>query len=118
MRPIAQAISWRPRPRREEVRREEVSRMLEEQAPPRFAAYGKVDLLEVRRANWMLASRSVQQLGPDWDLHAEPFEFLCECGRPGCLETLELPIAVYLEVSSRRELIVAPGHQSPLDVVA
>jgi hypothetical protein len=92
--------------------------MLDEQAPPRFAGHGKVDLLEVRRANWMLASRSVQQLGPDWDLHADPFEFLCECGRPGCSETLELPIAVYLEVSSRRDLIVAPGHQSPLDVVA
>jgi hypothetical protein len=65
----------------------------------------------------MLASRSVGQLGPDWDLHEEAFEFLCECGRPGCAETVELPIAEYLEVSSRRHLIVAPGHQSPLDFV-
>ena len=91
--------------------------MLEEQASPAITD-GKADGLEVRRANWMLASRSVRQLGPDWDLHEEAFEFLCECGRSGCSATVELPIADYLEVSSRRHLIVSPGHQSALDAVA
>jgi hypothetical protein len=91
--------------------------MLVEQTVPRSAAASSAHLLEVRRANWLLASRSVQQLGPDWDLHEDAFEFLCECARPGCSESVELPIAAYLEASSRRDLIVAPGHQSPLDLV-
>jgi hypothetical protein len=91
--------------------------MLQEQVTPRSVERDEVDPLAVRRANWMLASHSVQQLGPHWDLHAEPFEFLCECGRSGCSQTVELSIAEYLEASSRRHLIVAQGHQSPLDVV-
>jgi len=91
--------------------------MLEEHTLPAIADR-KVDGLEVRRANWLLASRSVRQLGPDWDLHEEAFEFLCECGRSGCSATVELPIADYLEVSSRRQLLVSPGHQSALDSIA
>jgi hypothetical protein len=75
------------------------------------------DLVDVRRANWVLASRSVQQLGDDWDLDDSPFEFLCECGRPGCSSTVELPVSAYVVACSARLLIVSAGHQSPLDLV-
>jgi hypothetical protein len=74
-------------------------------------------LVNVRRVNWALASRSVQQLGDDWDLDDSPFEFLCECGRPGCSSTVELPLWAYVVAASARLEIVSAGHQSPLDVV-
>jgi hypothetical protein len=92
--------------------------MLEEKV--RRSAYtsnGRSDLVDVRRANWLLASRSVQQLGDDWDLDDSPFEFLCECGRSGCSSTVELPLLAYVVACSARLLIVSAGHQSPLDVV-
>jgi hypothetical protein len=82
-----------------------------------YTSKGRPDLVDVRRANWLLASRSVQQLGDDWDLDDFPFEFLCECGRPGCSSTVELPLSVYVVAASARLLIVSAGHQSPLDVV-
>jgi hypothetical protein len=92
--------------------------MLEERAAPvRYTSKRPADLVGLRRANWLLASRSVQQLGDDWDLDDSPFEFLCECGRPGCSSTVELPLSAYVVACSARLLIVAAGHQSPLDLV-
>jgi hypothetical protein len=92
--------------------------MLEERIRRKaYTSNGRPDLVDVRRANWLLASRSVQQLGDDWDLDDSPFEFLCECGRPGCSSTVELPLLAYVVARSARLLIVSAGHQSPLDVV-
>jgi hypothetical protein len=71
----------------------------------------------VRRANWVLASAAVKELGDDWDLINPPFLFLCECGRPSCSGTVEMPILAYVEATSRRHLIISAGHQSPLDSV-
>jgi hypothetical protein len=75
------------------------------------------ELFLVRRANWVLASAAVKELGDDWDLIDPPFLFLCECGRPGCSSTVEMPILGYVEATSRRHVIVSAGHQSPLDSV-
>ena len=75
------------------------------------------ELFLVRRANWVLASAAVKELGDDWDLINPPFLFLCECGRPGCSSTVEMAILAYVAASSRRDLIVSAGHQSPLDSV-
>jgi len=92
--------------------------MLEEKVgPDRYTSKRPADLVGLRRSNWLLASRSVQQLGDDWDLDDSPFEFLCECGRPGCSSTVELPLWVYVVACSARLLIVSAGHQSPLDLV-
>jgi hypothetical protein len=92
--------------------------MLEEKVTPfRYTSKRPADLVGLRRANWMLASRSVQQLGDDWDLDDSLFEFLCECGRPGCSSTVELPLSAYVVACSARLLIVSAGHQSPLDLV-
>jgi hypothetical protein len=74
-------------------------------------------LVELRRANWFLACRAVQELGDDWDWAETEFEFLCECGRCGCSTTLELAISTYVMAASRRCLVLASGHQSPLDDV-
>jgi hypothetical protein len=82
-----------------------------------YTSNGRPDLVDVRRANWLLASRSAQQLGDDWDLDDSPFEFLCECGRPGCSSTVELTLSAYVVACSARLLIVSAGHQSPLDLV-
>jgi hypothetical protein len=92
--------------------------MLEEQIrPAAHTSDGDSGLVDVRRANWLLASRSVQELGDHWDLEDSPFEFLCECGRSGCLSTVELPLLAYVVACSAGLLIVSAGHQSPLDVV-
>jgi hypothetical protein len=74
-------------------------------------------LVELRGANWFLACRAVQELGDDWDWAETEFEFLCECGRCGCSTTLELAISTYVMAASRRCLVLASGHQSPLDDV-
>jgi hypothetical protein len=81
------------------------------------AATSPDELFLVRRANWVLASAAVKELGDDWDLINPPFLFLCECGRPGCSSTVEMPILAYVEATSRRHLIISAGHQSPLDSV-
>jgi hypothetical protein len=92
--------------------------MLEEKIKPvGFTSNGRPDLVDIRRANWVLASRSVKQLGDDWDLDDSPFAFLCECGRPGCFGTVELPLSAYVMACSHRLLVVSTGHQGPLDVV-
>jgi hypothetical protein len=78
---------------------------------------GHADLLEIRRANWLLASATAQQTGNDWDLDETPFEFLCECERASCTATVELRLALYVEAASRRHLVVSPGHQSALDAI-
>jgi hypothetical protein len=91
--------------------------MPDERSTARPTTNGRGDLIELRRANWLLASRAAQQLGDHWDWADTEFEFLCECGRCGCSMTLELPLVSYVIAASRRRLVVAHGHQSPLDTV-
>ena len=91
--------------------------MLDEKRTAGPTTNGRGDRIGLRRANWLLASRAVRQLGDEWDCTDTEFVFLCECGRPGCSTTLELPILTYVMVASRRCLVAALGHQSPLDTV-
>jgi hypothetical protein len=52
-------------------------------------------------------------LGPD-SAHGEIL--LCECGREGCEERLEVPLDVYEVVRSEgQRYLVAPGHEEPGD---
>jgi hypothetical protein len=91
--------------------------MLDEKRTVQRSADRRRELIQLRRANWLLASRAAQQLGDDWDWADTEFEFLCECGRCGCPTVLELTISKYVMAASRRRLVLAPGHQSPLDEV-
>jgi hypothetical protein len=43
--------------------------------------------------------------------HADEWEFLCECGRPGCEERVFLSIAEYEARVGGNEPILAPGHR-------
>jgi hypothetical protein len=48
-------------------------------------------------------------LGPD---HLNYVSLLCECGRPGCTERLEVPSELYDVVRDDHHLfLVAPGHE-------
>lgn len=43
-----------------------------------------------------------------------PGEFLCECGRNDCTETLEVPSRVFkIVLSSPNLFLILPGHESP-----
>jgi len=52
----------------------------------------------------------------DTDVAGEPLEFLCECGNPACTETLELPLAVFDEVTAEPgRIILAAQHRASLE---
>jgi hypothetical protein len=39
---------------------------------------------------------------------------LCECGLDGCLQRVEVPVAVFAELGpEQRRFVVAPGHGRP-----
>jgi hypothetical protein len=41
-----------------------------------------------------------------------PLPFHCECGRPSCLDTIELPPPVYERVARERyRFVLTPGHE-------
>ena len=43
-----------------------------------------------------------------------PVEFVCECGRADCAETVAVTTAEYEAVrADSRDFVVVPGHQSP-----
>jgi hypothetical protein len=47
------------------------------------------------------------ELGTD----GSPGQYLCECARPGCLETVELEIAQYEAIRSSGGTVTAAGHE-------
>ena len=49
-----------------------------------------------------------------WGVEAEEGSFLCECGLPSCTETVEMTCSEYVRLRDRRELILAPGHDTEL----
>lgn len=53
-----------------------------------------------------------RQLDGEAGSPAQPFDVLCECGRGGCLERLQVPVAVFDEaVASEGWFVVAVGHE-------
>jgi hypothetical protein len=45
---------------------------------------------------------------------SERVAFVCECGREGCYETIELLVSEYEQARERATLfVVAPGHELP-----
>jgi hypothetical protein len=50
--------------------------------------------------------RTAERLG----VHGDSWRFLCECGRPGCRETVELTLDEYEDVSAHG-LLLAQGHR-------
>jgi hypothetical protein len=45
---------------------------------------------------------------------SEPVGFLCECGDPACLETIDLTVADYEAIRSETtRFLVRAGHESP-----
>jgi hypothetical protein len=50
--------------------------------------------------------RAAERLG----VHGDSWRFLCECGRPGCRETVELTLAEFDDVSAHGFLL-ADGHK-------
>lgn len=51
--------------------------------------------------------RAAERLG----VHGDSWRFLCECGRPGCRETVELTLDEFDDVSAHGFLL-ADGHRS------
>ena len=51
--------------------------------------------------------RAAERLG----VHGDSWRFLCECGRPGCRETVELTLNEFDDVSAHGFLL-AEGHRS------
>lgn len=49
--------------------------------------------------------RAAERLG----VTSDSWRFLCECGRPGCRETVQLTLAEYGDVSAHG-LLLAEGH--------
>jgi hypothetical protein len=47
------------------------------------------------------------------DVAGEPLEFLCECGSPACTATLELPLAVFDEVTGAPGRIILSSEHRP-----
>jgi hypothetical protein len=40
------------------------------------------------------------------------YDILCECGRGGCLQRIEIPVSAYAEVrADDHRYLVAPGHE-------
>lgn len=52
--------------------------------------------------------RAAERLG----VHGDSWRFLCECGRPGCRETVELTLDEFDDVSAHGFLL-ADGHAQP-----
>jgi hypothetical protein len=50
--------------------------------------------------------RAAERLG----VHGDSWRFLCECGRPGCRETVELTLDEYEDVSAHG-LLLSDGHR-------
>jgi hypothetical protein len=50
--------------------------------------------------------RAAERLG----VHGDSWRFLCECGRPGCRETVELTLDEFDDVSAHGFLL-ADGHK-------
>jgi hypothetical protein len=50
--------------------------------------------------------RAAERLG----VHGDSWRFLCECGRPGCRETVELTLDQYEDVSAHGFLL-SDGHR-------
>jgi hypothetical protein len=54
--------------------------------------------------------RAAERLG----VAGDSWRFLCECGRPGCRETVELTLDEYFDVSAHGFLL-AEGHRRAAD---
>jgi hypothetical protein len=52
--------------------------------------------------------RAAERLG----VNGDSWRFLCECGRPGCRETVELTLEEFDDVSAHG-FLVAQGHRHP-----
>jgi hypothetical protein len=53
----------------------------------------------------------IQEIADRFDMWAET-EFMCECGRVGCLELIPVPLAVYNGVRNHpARFIVVSGHE-------
>jgi hypothetical protein len=46
------------------------------------------------------------KLGTD----GSPGQYLCECGRAGCLATIELDVPEYEAIRSSGKIVALPGH--------
>jgi hypothetical protein len=71
----------------------------------------------LRDANWTLARASVSALGDGWDLDETAYEFLCECGRPGCHGSVQATLADYVEAQAKGYDVVVACHEDPRDLV-
>jgi hypothetical protein len=65
---------------------------------------------ERRSSLFREVNEQIEQLSRDWDTD-DPGTIYCECGRPDCLERLEIPADDYEEARrSRIRFIVQPEH--------
>lgn len=58
-------------------------------------------------------NREIEQASAQMgDGPGDRIEVICECGRKGCSETLELTVAEYDQAHEQRDrFVVAPGHE-------
>jgi hypothetical protein len=54
----------------------------------------------------------IRDVSVGFAIPVDSYEVLCECGRNGCLERIEVPIPMYDEIrGDRLRFLVRPGHE-------
>lgn len=53
----------------------------------------------------------IAQFAAGWNVGGDGWEFVCECGRPGCFERVEMSLAEFGALRQSGELVLAPGHR-------
>jgi hypothetical protein len=76
--------------------------------PPSRLAQNRLIFREV---NVRVGELSLQQVIVPW---TERTEYFCECGRPDCVDSVELTLAEFEAVrSDESTFVIAPTHNSP-----
>jgi hypothetical protein len=68
---------------------------------------------EVRRqALFREVNEQIERLGDGWELFDGSLSVLCECGRPGCNEALDVPKVLYDGVrGAQNRFLLKAGHE-------
>jgi hypothetical protein len=74
---------------------------------------------EVRRqALFREVNEQIEKLSDGWELFDGSISVLCECGRPGCNEAVEVPKVLYDDVrSTPNRFLLKDGHALDVDAV-
>jgi hypothetical protein len=55
----------------------------------------------------------IRSISESFGIDHGTYEVLCECGEGGCVQRLEVPVAVFTELRHDHRFVVAPGHARP-----